>query len=251
MKTSTLSGITGYPADFIVSCAVRHLRPEVFLQHFVDNFYYSSLFCETLSKIEFAVNIIIYSQFMHSLDREPLGKDKALHVICKEQLDEIIDDGATNESAKRAVLVPVLKKFREAICQDPDQVSEIGLPGGCALQLSDSLVVVCFLYGVLPERIIKNLIDNISLPILYAKGKALRDGDNHYMEVFYRISDDLSQGSEELDQTNHDQYHDMLTDLYKQMKDELDFDVRYARFKTAFRKWHNSIKHIEIKPIVL
>ena len=246
-----MRGIASYPSDFIVSCGIRRVRPEVFLQYFVNQFYYSALFCETRSRIEFAVNIIIYSNFMKNQDWVPRDQDKALHVICKEQLDEIIDDPATAESTKRALLVPVLKKFSEAICQDPEQASRISLPDGCTLRLPDSLIVLCFLYGVLPEIIIKELVDNISVTMLYAIGKPLLDGKNHYMEVFYRITNDLSQSTDEPDDLQHEGYEEMLKELYEQMREELDINIRYNRFRIHFRKWYNSLKHIEIKPIVL
>jgi len=251
MKTPNMPGIACYPVEFMVACGICQVRPEVFLQQFVNHIYYSSIFFETRSKIEFGVNVIIYRNFMEHLDRLPLAKDKALHVICKEQLDEIIDDPATAESTKRDLLVPVLKKFREAICQDPDQVSQINLPNGCKLKLNDSLIMICFLYGMLPEQIIKGLIDNISITMLYAEGKPLSDGGNHEMEVFYRITDGLFASSRELDKTNHATYDAMMTELYEKMKEELDVDVKYQRFKVQFRKWHNTLKHIEIKPIVL
>lgn len=251
MKTPNMPGIVSYPVDFMITCGLRQVRPEVYLQHFVNELYYSAMFCETRSKIEFGVNVIVYRHFINDLDRVPLEKHKALHRMCKEQLDEIIDDPATVESTKRELLVPVLRKFKEAICQDPDQVSHIGLPNGCILELSDSMIVICFLYGVLPERIIKSLIDDTSITMQYAQDKLGYDGENYYMETFNRITQDLLQDSAVLNDRKFCGYEEMLKEIYYHMREELDIKIRYNRFRIHFRKWHNSLKHIEIKPIIL
>jgi len=241
-----------YPIDFIIACGIMQVRPEVFLQRFVHEFHYSRLSGGKISTIEHGVSTIMYHHIAPHAERVfRAEKDKTLRMLCKDRLDKVLNAKNINLSTKRMRAQVILRKYREAILGDSGQVTQIGLPGGAVLQLNDSLIMLCFIYQLLPERIIKDVIDNISMARQFAKyGQGHQDKD-YYMDVFYRITKGLFQRSEELGQTNYTTYDKMVPLLCDRMQGEPDREIRYSVFKTHFRKWHHSLKHIQIKPIVL
>lgn len=242
------AAIAEYPEEFVIACGIYRLRPEELLQQFVNRFYYSGLMCGAEDDTEHAVNEAIFDYL------NPLSKgigiapaNRVLHRKWLKKLNAIINrDWKLPDQELRANMTYTLKSCRKEVCKSLPVATEISIPGNCIIQLTSNFIVMCFMYGVSPEYVLRHLVDHISL----AKEAAVNQFGvavfNPFMNFFHSIAKQFFKDSKELHAAGFYQYDKELVALYHQLQKETNYDKRLSALTKHYKVWYTAIKDLPV-----
>lgn len=239
-------GIIEYKEDFIVSCTINRVKPEELLQHFVNQVSYSS-FLEDRNNSSCAANQIVSAFLKEGNNHVYIPKYcRSTHARCSKKLNAVTENTELSKEDKRLELSFALCWCRNEILKTEFQIDKAYLEMDECVDLSSNFLVVCFMYGIFPERLIEYFMDHISLAKSMARNQFEIETYNPFMTFFTRLSEGCFKNSRELQIAGYGKYALELAALDKGMKIEESLEQRTAKFSAFYNKWFYAIRHVPI-----
>ena len=248
MKTTVITRIN-YPEEFLIACGIHRLRPEEFLQQFVNRFHYSGLLCEAEDDTEYAVNQAVLDCIKTAVKVKNIPK--AGLALCRKwilKLKVIFDENkALSERQLRTNISYTLLACKKELGKKQGHASSVCLPDGCNIYLPNNFIVMCSLFGISAEAVLQHLLNHISL----AKETAFNQFDvaafDPYMDFFHAMAKQFFKDSKELREIGFNEYDRQVVELYEKMKREESYEKRLAAFTKQYKKWYEAVKGLPIK----
>lgn len=241
-----------YTEDFIISCTVFRLLPEEVLGNFIRLLMIDSYTLGTVDDTTRVANrcILAYLE-AHKGCLKIDKKHKYAHTKCSKILDDMIDDETLEVKAKFRQLKSMALWCVRYLSNKFNLLSKVQLPDKRYLKLTGNFVLLCFLRGMDPVKLLQYFIDQVSWAKDYALNGPGESRIDPWMGFMAEMQVDYFQDQDELYESDFFDQHDKMNALRETMKAEPDYEKRLAAFTNCLKEMYASFHEVPINPCFL
>lgn len=238
-------GILEYEEHYIIACHLCRVKPEVMLQGFIDRVCFATFKSGTDNVLEKAANGVVAAFLEAGNDHVYIPKYyRSTHRRCAKKLNAILNHPDLSDQDKREQLNYVLGWCRTEILKTDFQISKVELEMAEYVDLTSNFMVLCFMYGIFPERLLEYFMYHISLAKYTAGNQFHIECYNPFMTFFLAVSDQHFKYSKELKNAGYDNLIIELNTIMDGMKVEESVEERTAKLAGFYSKWFYVIRKV-------